>query len=130
MLVARRPFGRSWTGGLEEALAGLGEAHERELEDAAEADERTIDLAGLTPAEPGVGAGVEHHGERLFLLEGERVELCTEGVAVGLNDGCGEFRVAVEDREDELDGLGREAVELAVHLDHDAAAGDMSAVVP
>ncbi len=113
--------GSGGPGRLEEALKGFAEAHERELENALEAEEGAIDLAGFAPAEPGVGARVEDHGERLLLLERERIELGAEGVAVGLDDGGGEFGVAIEDGEDEFDGLRGREEELALHLDHDAA---------
>ncbi len=106
-------------GGLEEAAKGFAEAHDGELEDTAETGKRAIGLARLAPSEPCIGAGVEHHGELLFLLKGERVELGAEGIAVGLNDGCREFGVAIEDGKNEFHGLGGRQVELAVHLDHD-----------
>jgi hypothetical protein len=65
-----------------------GEAVHGDLEDT----QGAIELTGLAPAEPGVGTGVEPHGEGLFFLEREGIELRAKDLAIDADQGCREGR--------------------------------------
>ena len=83
---------------------------EGEFEYPGQAGQRPVCLARLAPAEPGIGAGVKHHRERLLLLQGEWIELRPQNIAADSHDGGGQCRVAVEHREGELYGIAELAV--------------------
>ncbi len=123
MLVASLPFGALFFVCLHQLLSRSASGRGCEsLKMRAQTLHRLVGFAILAPSEPGVGARVEHHRERFFFLQGERIELRTDYVAADFDDRCRQCGVAVQNGQGELDRIAGCGQEVALHLHHQAAA--------
>ena len=91
--------------GRHQAAENLVNAVDREADDAAEADQRLIDLAVGEWADPGVGAGVKGAGQGLLLGDGGDGEGKPYLASIDAHDAGADLRVASLLREGEAEAL-------------------------